>query len=771
MKTKLVALACVSVTSLLLVSGCATTSQTARGTEQFDPVPPVAAADTQTLDAVTSPRTVTDLLREADQAFRAANTAQEAGDEEAALRQYVRMLELLTEADLDPKLFYSLRQEFGNILNTTSQHASLFQSREGSPLDGGVTTPTNFSAFEIPFPLPERVLQEIDEIQNVYPKNFQTFLDRSHKYMPHIRKRLQEEGMPEELAYLALVESGFQQKIVSRAGAGGMWQFMRPTARRFNLRVDSHVDERYDWQSATDAAIEYLKVLHNEFGGDWSLALSAYNMGEGGLARAMEANGGERDIWKLYDTPPACHRIQNETKKYYPRFIATLIVAHSPERYGFKTNIQSPEDTVQVPVNGFYALSELDRAMGYPDGTLAGLNPALLNETTPPAGAYHVLVPAVDSTKFASALQNAPAMRYASGTHKVKRGETISQIASRHGTSASELMRVNGIRSPRSLRAGQTLKLPDSYEAVGRGGEAESAVEAEVPSASAEPEVLAKNTPPAEPQSRAAAVPARGKATYVVKSGDTLYDIAKAHNVSVTDLQNWNSKGRRARLKVGESLYVGKTAPAAPAPSAAPASTSSGDRYHVVKSNEYPAQIARDYNIPLKDFLAWNNLGSKSTIKVGDRLVVAANVAEQVPAPELELAAAPARSEKRVVGTNADVPGLPKTHTVRKGESASTIASKYGIKTSEFLAWNGLTSKSILRAGESYRVHAPEGGTAAPERKAKKAADVTHTVAKGQNPTTIARRYGVKLSDLFKWNNWSKDHVLRVGDKVVVRKG
>ncbi|MBX3178841.1 MAG: LysM peptidoglycan-binding domain-containing protein [Candidatus Hydrogenedentes bacterium] len=759
MKTLKTAAACLVAMTLTILSGCATTSQSARNVEQFDPVPPMAAG-AQTLDAV-SPRTVTDLLRDADQAFQAANAAQESGDEDAALRQYVRMLELLTEADLDPKIFYALRQEFGNILNTSARNAGLYQPRPHSPLDADAYTPSDYSAFEIPFPLPERVLQEIEEIQTGYPKNFQTFLDRSHKYLPHIKKRFREEGLPEDIAYLALVESGFQPKIVSRAGAGGMWQFMRPTAGRFKLRVDSHVDERYDWQSSTEAAIKYLKVLHDHFDGSWPLAITAYNMGEGGLQRAMESNGGQRDLWALLDTPPAAHRIQTETKKYYPRFIATLLVAQSPERYGFKMNVQPPEDTLQHPVNGFFALSDLDAMMGYPNGTLAALNPALLNETTPPSGSYHVLVPAADRDKFAAVMTNAPRMQYATSTHKVKRGETVTQIATAHGVSASELMRINNIRSARSLRAGQTLKLPGGGSApTARGG---ADTPAPAPEPARETVTLAKNTPgPATPAPRV-------KSTYTVRPGDTLYDIAKAHNVSVTDLQNWNDKGRRARIKVGESLVVGETA-AAPAPAPAPvtetAATLAKSEYHVVGPGEYPAKIARDYNVSLKDFLAWNNLGARSTIKVGDRLVVAASGAPSPAAQPVE-----ARSEG-IVGTAADVPSLPRKHTVRKGESASIIAQKYGIKVSDFLAWNGLTAKSVLHVGQTYAVHPTEGGAPGKAQPAAKSSnEIVHTVAKGQNPTTIARRYGVKLSDLFKWNNWQKNHVLRVGDKVVIRQG
>lgn len=807
---------CILTVTMLFVSGCATSNKSASlDTEQFEPMPAVAAVEAENVAPTdgSAPRSVTDLLREADKAFQAANTAQESGDEEAALRHYVLMLELLTEADLDPKIFYSLREEFGAILNGSTQHANLYQPRPFSPLDDGAvaeapqhSSPGDLSAFEIPFPLPEPVLQEIDKIQNGYPKNFQIFLDRSHKYLPHIRQRLRENGMPEELAYLALVESGFQPKIVSRAGAGGMWQFMRPAAQRFNLRVDSHVDERYDWISSTDAAIEYMKVLHSHFNGSWPLALSAYNMGEGGLERAIAANGGETNLWTLLETPPASNRIRLETKEYFARFVASVIVAHSPERYGFTVNAVPAEEVVKVPVNGAFSLSRLDQQMGYAEGTLARLNPALLNETTPPSGNYHVLVPKTDTERFASALTTAEpvtvqyAGNAAGGSYKVKRGETVSQIATRHGVSATELMRINGIRTARGLRAGETLKLPDGAS-EGKGG---TEVLEDV---SSEEIQVAKAETKSTSTRKAGSVGKGTKATYTVKSGDTLFDIAKAHKVSVSDLQSWNNKDRRERLKVGETLQVGDTvvAEAEPeveevAPATQVASADSGE-FHEVQPGEYPAKIARDYDVPLRDFLAWNNLGSKSTIKVGDKLVVAAGTPEQPredvkeapkakeveEAPkakepeEVKMASAEpvkkaskekAADKEKPVGTNAGTPGAKATHTVQKGESASVIAEKYGVKTSEFLAWNGLTAKSVLQAGKAYKVYPPGDSTPPAKRAAAVTPDETiHKVTTGQNPTTIARRYGVKLSDLFKWNEWPKNHMLQVGDKVIIRKG
>ena len=325
-----------SAGALMYVSGCATTG----GVHQFEPVP-LARVGAEELPPV-NVRPVTELMRDADKAFKAANDAQERGDHATALRQYTLMLELLIEADLDPAIFYNLRGEFDSIMSEASVQARLHPPQSRAEYAEGFQPAAGYSVFKVPFPLPERVLIEIEEIQKRYPKNFQAGLDRSQKYLPYIQQEFAKEGLPPELAYVAMVESLFQPKVNSHAGAGGMWQFMRTTGRRYKLRMDSYVDERYDWQSATHAAIGYLKELNRFFDGDWSLAVTAYNMGEGGLERAIASNGGQRCFWELVETPPASNRIRRETKKYYPRFLAYLIVTAHPERYGFKNNPCTP---------------------------------------------------------------------------------------------------------------------------------------------------------------------------------------------------------------------------------------------------------------------------------------------------------------------------------------------------------------------------------------------------------------------------------------------
>ena len=721
----------------VFLTGCTTTGD-AREAHQFEPVPP-RAVDAAELEPV-APPSMTDLLETAEEAFNAANEAQEKGDHETALRQYALMLELLIEADLDPAIFYNLRNEFQTILSSTSQQAKLYE-RMRPAIEGQLAYGAGAKVdLPIEFPLHKRVLIEIEEIQKVYPKNFQNGLNRSGKYAPYIRAELAKAGLPEDLVWLAMVESQFTPKIMSRAGAGGMWQFMRTTGRRYGLRIDPYgqcVDERFHWQKATAAAIAYLSDLYELFG-SWPLAISAYNRGEGGIERAIAANGGERDLWALLDTPPAAYHIPRETKKFYAKLLASTIVARNPERYGFTYDPQQGDNCVEVPVKGPYALSDLDQACGFAKGTLARLNPHLIRGETP-SEEYGLFIPADARTKFAAAVKKTSKLQYAAGAggvHVVRRGETISHIAQRYHVSSRELMRINRIRSARHLQVGQKLVIPGLV--AGGGG----------PS---------------------------GGGSYRVKSGDTLYDIAKAEKVTVADLQRWNNLGKRSRIHVGQTLYVSDPA-TAKAAAATPAPAKGEKLTHVVQAGEYPAKIARKYGANLDDFLRWNNLTKSSMIRIGDKLVVYGN-GHSEPAGEPAKTASKSGGSQQETGKGKQPSGTKRSvHKVAKNESASVIAARYGVRTSDLLTWNGLTRKSILRVGDECVVYVPieEGekpAAAEPDEATPESSErIVHIVAKGQNPTTIARRYGVRLSDLFEWNGWKKNHVLHIGDEVVIQR-
>lgn len=773
LREKRCSVVCLGALAALLafgLTGCTTTSQ-ARRPERPEPTESRTAVARHTPRPAPS-RTATDLLRAAGDAFKKANEAQEEGDEQGAIRHYNTMLELLVEAKLDPAVYYDLRKEFERILQHTAEQTGAPAPAEGlaERLAAELAQRPVGGDLDIPFPLPEPVLREIEEIQRLYPRNFQGGLDRHFLYIEHIRREFALAGLPEDLVWLAMVESQFHPRVVSPAGAAGMWQFMPATGARFNLRIDSYVDERFDWRKSTRAATAYLTDLSNRFNGDWALAVSSYNMGEGGMERAIAANGGVRDIWHLINRP----QLKQETRKFYPKLLASVIVAKNPEQYGFKLNPQPAEECEYVRVNGSYSLASLDKASGLSEGTLRRLNPHFIREVTPPTGEHDLAVPRGARSSVETALRNTPKMR--ADRHVVRAGETPSGIARRYRVTVRDLMEVNNIRSARSMPVGKSLIIPGSMSP----GEA--------------PPAAAPAQPAAAPSaSRSDQSGAAKPETYRVRTGDSLSAIATRHGVSVSDLQAWNELGRRTRIHAGSTLVVSKpgrpspvaasapepapessapapapVAEAAPeaAPEAAVATPIPVDMTHVVKSGESPARIAKAHNVPLADFLKWNNLNEKSMIRVGDKLVVRGGAKTN--------GAAAAQSAAPVEEARPAEP-RQKTYKVASGDTASVIAQRHGVKTSDLLAWNNLTSKSVLRVGQELVIR--EGAAAPAAKKDAEAAaeqpkgeKITHTVAQGQNPTTIAKRYGVSLKDLYTWNNWTKDPVLRVGDKITIYK-
>lgn len=679
---------------------------------QFDPTP-VAEIGAQDLQPI-QPRPTSELLADAMEAFHAANKAQEDGDEVEAYQQYTLMMELLLESDLDPTVFYALRDEFSDILDTSTRVAKRFERTRPQAWTQDVVEMALRSELEYPNPLNERVLEEIEAIQKVYPRSFQAGLNRAYKYLPYIKEEFDKAGLPEDLMWLAMVESQFTPRINSHAGAAGMWQFMKSTGRRYGLRSDWYLDERYDWKKSTEAAVQYLSELYEIFDGSWPLAITAYNMGEAGLERAVAANAGERNLWRLIETPPASNRIRRESKRFYSKLLASAIVAKNPEEYGFTVEPEGEERTEYIVVEGAYSLRQLEDEAGLPRGTLARLNPQFIRGYTPPARRSFLAAPVEHNTRVAKAIESMPELR--PGTHTVQAGETLSEIAGLYRVSMRELQDVNNISSPRRLQIGQRLVIPGGVS-LGSG------------------ETLVASH-------------GDGEQVYTVRRGDSLSRIAQRHRVSVRDLQRWNNLGNRTRIHIGDRLIV----------AAATATGSQDVRTYTVQRGDYPEKIAKKFGVPVTDFLRWNGLSKRSTIYIGQELKV------YLPGrgtPSASTAVAARQS------------GEPRTHTVRKGENPSVIASKHGIRTSDLLRWNNLSKRSVLQIGDRLYVEDPDAfagssGDTIQLAEAGGTVRVIHTVKRGENPSTIAQKYHVPLRSLFEWNGWSKAPLLHIGDEIVL---
>jgi membrane-bound lytic murein transglycosylase D len=247
------------------------------------------------------------------------------------------------------------------------------------------------TSLEFPLQVNDRVERWMRRFLTSDRKTFETFLSRESVFAPLIQAELRERGMPEQLLYLAMIESGFSTRATSRAGAGGVWQFMGPTAKEYGLRVDRWVDERRDPVKATAAALDYLEWLYDRYD-SWYLAAAAYNAGPARVDRALERYAGDRrgeeDIyWDIIQHLP------RETRDYVPKMLAALALASEPGRYGFKVHPQLAYEYERVWVPGGTSLSSIAADVGVDVASLKSLNPHLIRDATPPGGFYGLRVP------------------------------------------------------------------------------------------------------------------------------------------------------------------------------------------------------------------------------------------------------------------------------------------------------------------------------------------------------------------------------------------
>src|SRR5262245_24278306 len=295
------------------------------------------------------------------------------------------------------------------------------------------------------------------------------WVNRSGRYLSMAREVFRSRGLPEDLVFTAMIESGFKPDAVSRVGAKGMWQFMAGTARRYGLRVDRWVDERLDPEKSTVAAAAYLGDLYEMFG-SWSLAQAAYNAGEVKVARAIQKTG-SRDFWTLAQS----RHLKRETKDFVPQIHAATMIGRDPDRYGFDFDDLEPIAVETVTVPGSTDLGRLSANAGLPPQMVRALNPTLVRGVTPPGGPWALRVPDGEKERVMAALTShrPPVMvgavradvSRAAGTadvHVVRPRDTVSSIARRYGVSVDDVMRWNRLDSQDRIRPGDRLRVARS---------------------------------------------------------------------------------------------------------------------------------------------------------------------------------------------------------------------------------------------------------------------------------------------------------------------
>ncbi|HYW33462.1 MAG TPA: transglycosylase SLT domain-containing protein [Gemmatimonas sp.] len=402
-------------------------------------------------------------------------------------------------------------------------------------------------------------------------EHFVARLSRGTRYEPMIRAKLRAGGLPEDLTYLALVESGYDPHAYSRAAAVGMWQFMSSTARGVGMRVDWWVDERRDPARSTDGAIRFLKELQRQFGGSLYLAAAAYNGGPGRVARGltrfadqMEGSEGDDRFFALAEQD----YLRAETKDYVPQLIAAALVAKTPTRHGLAVVPVAPYAYDSIRVDPGTSMAAIAAASSSTIAELRELNPSILRGVTPPDVMYYVKLPLGRGTAAEGALASLPASARTGYTSRTVSGSksTVDAFAREAGVSAKALTAFNPtIKKSKSgsLTAGQTLRIPnDDALAFAR----------DVPNPSIE--IYGGST-------RSTLAKA---GVHVVRRGETLGGIARRYGLSVTRLKSLN-RMKGTKVNAGQTLRVATSAKAkAKAPSKAGSKSSAGKSTSAKKS-------------------------------------------------------------------------------------------------------------------------------------------------------------------------------------------
>lgn len=415
-----------------------------------------------------------------------------------------------------------------------------------------------------------------------------TIFRRSQLYLTHARQIFRSHNMPEELALLAIVESGYNPAAVSRSGAAGHWQFMPPTGRHYGLQQDDWVDERHDPFKSAEAAATYLKKLYKDFH-DWHLALAAYNAGEGKISRALEKTGTRNffDLKAKNYLLTGKDKLKDETLRYVPRFLAICkIVRRAPELGMPNCNVPAPE-IARVSVRPGTDLKELARVSGITKEEFQAYNRAhkhRISHMTRPSCIY---VPSQKRDAVISYLRQAPVMSFR--TCQVTRNDSWYSLSRRTGVSVADLRALN----PGELRPGSSIRLPESCalppSALAAKGRTTSAGSA---------------TPPST-----------DKRSYTIREGDTLRSVADRHQISIPMLQALNGLDQDARLTPGQRLTLPSSA------SAGEKLTATASRkIYTVQPGDTVWKIARKLQVPPQELLHANSAAASGMLRPGDTL-------------------------------------------------------------------------------------------------------------------------------------------------------
>jgi membrane-bound lytic murein transglycosylase D len=424
--------------------------------------------------------------------------------------------------------------------------------------------------------------------------NHPTYLDRTFKrgerYLFHIVKEIEARKMPLELALLPVVESAFNPVAYSRARASGLWQFIPGTGRRYDLKQNWYYDGRRDVIVATNAALDYLQFLSEEFDGDWLLAVAAYNCGEGNIARAVARNrkaGKPTDFFSL--------KLPRETRAYVPKLLAMRRIVADPAAHGLEfAPIPNEPYFSQIDVAAQIDLHVAAELAELAPEELLALNPAFNHWVTDPDGPHQLLVPVDREVRFTEAIAALPPeKRVRVVYHHVRKGETLGGIADKYGVSIAAIKNANKIRNT-LIRPGQDLLITAAPTGMAPSKTLTASLEARAPRNASD--------------------------KHIVRRGDTLWSIARSHGVTMESIVSSNGLSTADTLAVGQVLSISGTTTLAATDASEAVDTRSTT--YIVRAGDTLSRIATKFRVRLTDLLGWNGLNKRSTIKPGQRLVM-----------------------------------------------------------------------------------------------------------------------------------------------------
>ncbi len=442
------------------------------------------------------------------------------------------------------------------------------------------------------FPISDhpRVMAFLDRYQGRQKQTLVTWLQRSGRYVPKMQLVFASEGVPLDLAYLAMIESGFNVRAYSWAHAAGPWQFIESTGAMYGLKNDWWQDDRLDLEHSTRAAARFLKDLHKRFDGDWYLAVAAYNAGPGRVSQAIRESG-SRDFWDLADG----RVLRTETIEYVPKLLAALHLISDPEAYGFADlELADPIDYEMVVVATQTDLEIVAELSGASYQKIKDLNPALKRWSTPPgAKNYQLRVPVGTAERFRQSYAELPAdQRVRYHRHQIKSGDTLLALAQRYQIQVDDIMALNNISNPRALQVGHDLILPL------REGFTQRPVE-----------------------SLADSYVRSRRRSYTVQSGDSLWSIARRFEVTEKQLRVWNTLGWSNMLRPGQVLLVSQpSSRVATQTGTAPQPTA--EVIYQVEPGDTLWGISRRFAVNTDQIRQWNELTREHVLRPGQKLTL-----------------------------------------------------------------------------------------------------------------------------------------------------